>query len=173
MPVSVKPVSRAGVEREPQTPARGVEAKAVTLSVLDLLLGEHAILHVQLRFLRQSLGRWESLRKLRSHVDLLALEVSSHAKLENDLLLTALGQELEELLPLHTEHEQVKEAVERLLKQEDLSQAQTQLAHLIDSVQGHFRREEKNLIPLARRILSEEELNNLGLQWAIRRGIRL
>ena len=30
-----------------------------------------------------------------------------------------------------------------------------------------------SLIPLARRILSEEELNNLGLQWAIRRGIRL
>ncbi len=145
------------------------------MTIIDALLGEHAVLYAQLDHVDATLPDVEDLAEGRAVAAVLTHAVLTHSRLEDEVLFTAL-----ERVPLRTEavvkgmrrmHADLEEASARLSVADDLSSLREALGRLTALAREHFRAEEEVCFPLAEELLDPGLLQDLGRAWAERRGL--
>lgn len=141
--------------------------------ITDALLGEHAVFHLLLGNIEQSLPALDSLPNLQNRIAAFAFALESHAGLEDELLFDALEPHLGTaggpLAVMRMEHDQITDLLGKIESVSDLESARAFARQMIQITRGHFQKEEQILFRMARQFLDEEELSALGAQWAKRR----
>jgi len=139
------------------------------MKITDALLGEHAVLYRLLDHGSRSLRSWK-LPQVRAGGEMLAAALLGHARLEDELLFTALEPQLPPrlgiLAAMREEHEQIEGTLVQLAEAKNVETARSLLAHTIDVSRLHFAKEEQVLFLLAARCLGEERLEELGRTWS-------
>jgi hemerythrin-like domain-containing protein len=112
----------------------------------------------------------DSTSALQAHTAGLSFALEAHAHAEDELLFTALephlGAQSGPLAVMRMEHDQITALLERLKSPTNLTQGHTLATQMLDLSRDHFQKEEQILFPLARQFLGEQELAELGRQWA-------
>jgi hemerythrin-like domain-containing protein len=141
--------------------------------ITDALLGEHAVFHLMLGSIEQSLPALDSLSNLQNRIAAFAFALESHAGLEDELLFNALephfGTQSGPLAVMRMEHDQITDLLGNIHSASDLDSARAFAKQMIQVTRGHFQKEEQILFRMARQFLSEEELSALGAEWAKQR----
>jgi hemerythrin HHE cation binding domain-containing protein len=139
------------------------------MKVTDALLGEHAVLYRLLDYSSRSLRAW-NLAQLREGGALIAAALLGHARLEDEILFTALEPQLPTrlgiLATLREEHEQIEGALVQLAEAKDVASARALFAQAAETARLHFAKEEQVLFHLAASCLGEARLLELGRAWA-------
>lgn|GEM_PF-4367756 len=115
------------------------------------------------------------LEEVHRNGELLEALLMAHALDEDQLLFHSLpaGQKgLQETLEaMAGEHNEQRRILEDLRGETDAVKARRQLMHLIEMTREHAAVEERMLFGLAKRVLTEERLAELGEEYARRRGL--
>lgn len=145
--------------------------------ITDALLGEHAVFHLMLGYIEQSLPSLDSLPNLQNRIAAFAFALEAHATLEDELLFTALephlGTQGGPLAVMRIEHAQITDLLGQIESIASLDEGRALVAQLMQVTRGHFQKEEQVLFRMARQFLGEEELSSLGAQWAQRRILKI
>jgi hemerythrin-like domain-containing protein len=127
---------------------------------------------------------------------MLAAALVPHAQIENEILFPALEAEIGEHGPtrvMREEHALIEGMLAQMQTVRELTQAhddiegklaqlpnvtrvdeaRTLVYDLLYAAREHFAKEENVLFPMAEQLLSERALDELGAQWAERRGVTL
>lgn len=141
--------------------------------ITDALLGEHAVFYLLFQDIEQALPAIDSVAALQHRVAPLAFSLEAHARLEDELLFTALepvlGTQGGPLAVMRIEHDQIVNLLERTLAATELDRGRVFAAQTIEVSRDHFHKEELVLFNLARQFLGEQALLALGAQWSGRR----
>jgi hemerythrin-like domain-containing protein len=144
------------------------------LDLIDLLLGEHAALLSLFRHIDTRLGSMDLGQVLAAGETVEAM-LMAHAVEEDGLLFHALPagqrgvrQTLEAMLG---EHNEQRRMLEELRTMENLVAARGKLQRVMELTREHFAVEERVLFGLAKELLGEDRLVELGEEFARRRGI--
>jgi hemerythrin-like domain-containing protein len=145
------------------------------MNLLDALRGEHAVIRVLLAAVsRQTHERPAA--DLQPSFALLEEALASHAAIEDallfDRLLTTHRGIASALESMSEDHKSIRQQIAELSRSpNDLFR--TRYQRFAEQVGEHFALEERILFPLAADLVSEEELLQLGEEWARRRGLEL
>lgn len=141
--------------------------------ITDALLGEHAVFHLLIQHIEQSLPAFDSLPNLQHRIAAFAFALEAHAGLEDELLFIALephlGTRNGPLALMRMEHNQITELFGRIESTASLVQGSAFALQMIQIARGHFQKEEHVLFRMARQVLGEDELSVLGAKWEQRR----
>lgn len=153
-------------------PARRITEE---VNIIDALLIEHGTFYLQFEHLEQTGPATEHLGQLKAKVSMLAAVLPTHARLEDELLFTALEPHLGTmggpLVVMRMEHDQLEGLLGQLPQLEDLNQAKDMLAEAITVARQHFGKEEQILFAIAKQSLDADTLTRLGGEFAARRGV--
>lgn len=144
------------------------------MNLMDALLGEHAVIRGMLsRLVRECNDRppnWTS-----AALTMLEDALGSHAAIEDELLfdglLTRKAGVSSALESMRGEHAAIREGLAGLTRT-PAHLIRGQMESFSELVLEHFAVEERVLFPLAQSLLSAEELQSAGRQWAKRRGVQ-
>lgn len=154
--------------------ADGKEGRNVKLT--DALLGEHAVLYALCDYMRDTVLSRENAEDTREAVAVLERLLSSHARIEEDLLFPRLEDYLGPAGPLavmRDEHRRIDEVLEAASKAGDSESLKILVRQLLDMVHIHFQKEEQVLFGMAQQALGEAALAELGGQWAASRKVTI
>lgn len=144
--------------------------------LIDLLLGEHGCILALMRHQERRMARM-SLRELRDCGAALEAVLQAHAVEEDQLLFGRLEEApaavRATLEAMYGEHQEMRALLEELRKQRQAARARALLGRLMDLTQEHFAVEERILFGLVREWVSGERLQELGREYARRRGMQL
>ena len=145
------------------------------MKVTDAFLGEHGVFYAQFDHLERAVPEATTPAQVRAHAAFLAAALASHARLEDELLFTALeprlGAQGGPLAMMRTEHDEIEGGLSRLPGLEGLAEAQDLLLHVVRVARGHFAKEEQVLYPMAEQVLGAGTLGHLGADWARQRKV--
>jgi iron-sulfur cluster repair protein YtfE (RIC family) len=144
--------------------------------LIDALLGEHGAFNALFDAIENMAGTGQELAQIESATMILAAELESHARLEEELLFPVLKPYLtnDELIgELHAEHLAIQDGLERIQNAEDIREAVEAMVETLAVARSHFRKEEEVLYPMARRVLNEETQSQLGDAWAVARSVKI
>ncbi len=149
------------------------------MNIVCALLGEHGSLRHQLEVLRLTAPQ-HSEEKLGAAVFALAEAIENHASLEDELLFEALVASGEmpagPVEAMRSEHRTIESLLGQILApagQPGRPDPQRTVWRLLETVGHHFGHEEHALFPMAVQILAPARLEELGTQWAERRGVEI
>lgn len=141
--------------------------------ITDALLCEHGVFYLLFQHIEQALPVLDSTAALQNRFAALSFALESHARLEDELLFSALephlGTQSGPLVVMRMEHDQIVNLLERIPSAPDLVQGRALASQMIEVSRSHFQKEEQVLFRMARRFLGEDELSVLGAKWAARR----
>jgi len=142
------------------------------LQIIQLLLGEHAVL----------LTACEHLERVSAHLELEPLfEVArmveslmvQHAVNEDELVFDALPPQAagveDALRSMRQDHDHIRAGFEQLYECTSVAEARRHLAKVFEHSRDHFAIEERVMFALAARTLGGKRLEELGAEWARRR----
>ena len=142
--------------------------------ITDALLGEHGVFYLLFQDLEKAIPTLETVAALTNRAAPLSFSLEAHARLEDELLFTALephlGTQSGPLVVMRMEHDQIVNLLGRIESATELEQARALAAQMLQVTHGHFQKEEQVLFRMARQLLGEEQLSALGAKWAQRRG---
>lgn len=144
------------------------------MKLTDALLGEHAVIYELFDFVRDTITKSDDLTVLRSAITVLERLLVSHAQIEEDLLFPALDPHLGEMGPLtvmRAEHREIHDLLEAVGRAGDVEAVKSIISRLLNVAREHFHKEEQVLFAMARQFLNEEDLTNLGDEWAASRNV--
>lgn len=143
--------------------------------ITDALLGEHGVFYLLFQDIERALPALDSIAALQNRAAPLAFALEAHARLEDELLFTALephlGAQGGPLTVMRMEHGQIVSLLELVQSAPDLAQGHALASLMIEVSRSHFQKEEQVLFRMARQFLGEETLSALGAKWAARRGL--
>lgn len=146
------------------------------MKVTEAVLGEHCVLYGLLDHLEATVPDADGLGALRRHASLLASVLEVHARLEDELILEPLvaagGRSGGPPDAMIEEHERIRGALAEAREEDDPGRARDLLLHVIRTARGHFEKEERMIVPMAKRELDAERLEELGTRWLEDRGVR-
>jgi hemerythrin-like domain-containing protein len=144
------------------------------LDLIDLLLGEHAALLSLFRHIDARLSAMD-LRQLLAAGETVEAMLMAHGVEEDGLLFHSLPAEhrgvKQTLEAMFGEHKEQRTMLDELRGMETAESARRQLARVIEMTREHFAVEERVLFGLAKELLGEDRLSELGEEFARRRGI--
>ena len=146
------------------------------MNITDALLGEHAVLYELFGHLRNLTVESNDLAELHAAVAAAERLLLGHAKIEEELLFPRLAPHLGETGPLavmRSEHRGMDDLLEAARAERDIASLKALVWQLLELAQGHFRKEEMVLFGMARQILGDAVLTELGEQWAAARNVNL
>ncbi len=145
------------------------------MQILEALLGEHGTFYAQFEHLEQMMPMATTLAQVQSPVALLTAALATHARMEDELLFTALepylGVQMGPLAVMRMEHNEIESTLTRVAEVQDLSQARGLVLQVMQVARDHFTKEEQVLFPMAKRALDGNTLTQLGRKWAERRNV--
>ncbi len=165
------------------------------MKITDALKGEHGVFYAQFDLLQRT-AETANLEVIKAQGALLMAGLVPHAKIENEVLFPAMenimGEEgpthvfrmeheqiegwlgqLQEIRELMRAHDEIEGALARLPQTEDLAQAQRLVSDMLYLAREHFAKEETMLFQMAENMLEPRALEELGAEWAQRRGVVL
>jgi iron-sulfur cluster repair protein YtfE (RIC family) len=148
----------------------------VTVRITDALLGEHGALYPLLDHLESVAANPALAAELSTRAAVLAAALEGHARLEEELLFSALAASLGSTGPLHVmrmEHNEIDRILMELQQAPGPATARELTRNLIAVTRAHFGKEEQVLFPMALGVLANHVSEQLGRQWAERRQVHL
>ena len=146
------------------------------MNLIDALLGEHGAFNALFDAIEKMAESGGEMAQIESATTILAVELESHATLEEELLFPVLEPHLASddlIAELQAEHRAIQDGLERLQNAQDIREAVEAMDQTLVAIRGHFRREEEVLYPLARRVLDDETQSHLGEAWAAARAVKI
>ena len=144
------------------------------MNLIDLLLGEHAVLRTTLDHYEKALPSW-TLSQMKEAGRLLESLLMTHGILEDELLFDILPVQQEgvrtTLQAMREEHQQQRRLLEGLRGEVTIVGARRALRELCEQVEEHFSIEERVLFGVAAEKLGEDRLGALAREWTRRRGL--
>lgn len=144
------------------------------IKITDALLGEHGVFYRLFDHCEAGVSGW-GLERVQAAGAQVASALASHAQIEDELLFTSLEEHLpREMGPLavmRMEHQEIEGGLEKLPDATGAEAARALLTRVLHTARDHFAKEEQVLFPLAEERLGEARLQELGRQWAGRRGV--
>jgi hypothetical protein len=117
------------------------------------------------------------LRELKIQASILHSVLISHADLEDELLRPVILQHLPQPAPAAngsaapTDHQIIGAGLGEVLAAVEVEKARRLLLDTVVKTRKHFLKEETIIFPIARRELSHQRQDELGAEWARRRGV--
>lgn len=148
----------------------------MAMKLTDALLGEHGAFRILLNGIEEMASYAGEVAQIESAMAFFTVEVTQHAKLEEDLLFPALKPHLDSndlFDQMHSEHREIRSGLESIEEARDLDQAIAAVRHTLEITRKHFDNEEKVLYAIANKVLDEETLTQLGEEWAAARSITI
>jgi regulator of cell morphogenesis and NO signaling len=145
------------------------------MKITDALYGEHGPLYALLAHCESSAPQWE-LADLMLAGRAVEAALLSHAEVEDDLLFRAVEAKMPPGGPaevMRAEHEEIDATLAALRVAGDEAAARRAVLQVVALARDHFVKEEQVLFPIAEELLPREELERLGAEWAVRRGVAL
>jgi hemerythrin-like domain-containing protein len=147
------------------------------MKIVHALLGEHGAMYPLLAQI-ESTAFSADLAELKVRASCLRSTLTSHAGLEEELLRPAIQQYLphpapENGKPEPTDHEVINAGLVRVLRSIELEDARATLLNKVAKTRKHFLKEETVIFQVAERELSNQQQEQLGTEWARRRGVSL
>ncbi len=150
------------------------------MKLTDALLGEHAVIYELFDYLRDTILQSDDIRDLHGAVAVVERLLGSHARIEEDLLFSRLephfsqmGEQEGPLAMMRDEHRGIDDLLEAAGRETDSAAVKATIGELLDLTLEHFQKEEVVLFPMARQILGEASLTELGDLWAASRKVTL
>jgi len=144
------------------------------MNLIDLLLGEHAVLRTTLDHYQKALPVW-TLSQMKEAGRLLESLLMTHGILEDELLFDILPASQEgvrsTLQAMREEHQQQRTLLAGLRSEATILGARRVLRDLCEQVLEHFAVEERVLFDVAAETLGASHLDALAREWARRRGL--
>jgi hemerythrin-like domain-containing protein len=144
------------------------------MNIVDALLGEHAALLTLLNHVERHAPAW-GLRTVKEAGLLLESMIGTHSLLEDRLLFDALpaveGGVGEVLESMRGEHLAIARHLEELRAATAEAAARRLLARVVELSREHFEVEERVLFSIAAQKLGPAAMEQLGRDWAARRGL--
>ncbi|MBM3270894.1 MAG: hemerythrin domain-containing protein [Candidatus Sericytochromatia bacterium] len=144
------------------------------MRIIEALIGEHGALGAMLDHLEQAVplvgGHWE----LRAQIGVLRSVMGSQMTIEEEMLFSALEHAIGRdgpLAALRMEHDKIEGALSWVPQIENLDEAKQLLVETVRLARQNFQNEEHVLFRLAEEHLHPDLLEELGRQWAERRGV--
>lgn len=143
--------------------------------ITDALLGEHGVFYLLFQHIEQALPVLDSTAALQNRFAALSFALESHARLEDELLFSALEPHLSAqsgpLVVMRMEHDQIVNLLAAVQSASDLAQGCVLALQMIEVSRSHFQKEETALFRMALQLLGEDALSALGAKWAQQRGL--
>lgn len=141
------------------------------MDLTEALLGEHGVLYALFDRMEVLVAEASDVGALRSGFELLGEALSSHARLEEDLLFSLLAQS-GPIAVMHSEHELIDERIAELYAAKTLPRARAAFAALASVTRDHLAKEEAILFPVAQSTLrASGQLDDNLRQWGRLRGV--
>jgi hybrid cluster-associated redox disulfide protein len=165
------PLDRFLEELRQSIQARGARREGGKgMKITEAFLGEHGVFYAQFNHLEEAIPAAETLTQVQNLAALLAAGLKPHAQLENDLLITAMEEQLGAgtgpMAVMRMEHDEIEGTLARVQEVRDLAEAQDLVLRAIQLARDHFAKEEQVLFPLAEQALGADTLTQLGARWA-------
>jgi hemerythrin-like domain-containing protein len=144
------------------------------MKLIDALLGEHAMLYTLLDSVESLAAQATTMTQIQGLTTLLSTLVSTHSKLEEELLDPALEPHMGvdgPLAMMNAEHRGIRRGFKQIEAAKDVTSAIENIGAVLDLVRDHFKKEEVVLFTITQQILSDEEQIALGRRWARARGV--
>ena len=146
------------------------------MKLTDALIGEHGAFRALLDAIEEMASYAGEVAQIESAMAVFTTEITQHAKLEENLLFSALEPHLDSndlLAEMRSEHQEIRSGLESIEDARDLDQAIAAVQHTLEAARRHFENEEKVLYAIANKVLDEETLTRLGEDWAAARAITI
>ena len=146
------------------------------MKITDALRGEHGAFNSFFDRMKAVAEEAECLTQIQNIVNVLNVEILSHANLEERLLIPALEPRLEDegpLIAMCDEHLKMERLLEQIEDAQNLEDAVKLMQNCVDFARGHFQKEEQLLFTVTDRVLGHQASESLGQSWAKARGVRL
>jgi len=147
------------------------------VKLTDALLGEHGIFYALFDQIEEIAAIEGATAQILGATTVLAAMVGSHAKLEEELLFSALephlGKGYGPLAVMRAEHEEMERLLGQIEDAADVEGAMLWVEEALSAARSHFQKEEQVLFPMAQRLLGDEALTRLGRAWAEARRVTI
>lgn len=146
------------------------------MKLIDALLGEHAMLYALFDSVESLAAQATTMHQIQGLASLLNTQVSTHSKLEEELLDPALEPHMGvdgPLAMMNAEHRDIRRAFKQTERARDVKGSIDCLHTALNLVRDHFKKEEVVLFNITQQILSDEEQIALGKIWAKARGVEI
>lgn len=146
------------------------------MKLIDALFGEHAMLYALFDSVESLAGQATQMNEVQALASLLSTQVSTHSKLEEELLDPALESHMGvdgPLAMMNEEHQGIRCAFKQIERAKDVKSGVDRIHTAISLVRDHFKKEEVVLFNIAQQILSDDEQTTLGRRWAEARGVEI
>lgn len=144
------------------------------MNLIDVLLGEHGVLYALFDQAEGSISEAETLAEVRAAAGVLTATLISHAKIEDEILFPALETHLGPMGPLavmRAEHEEIERTLWDVMKVDEKPKAVSKVLQALLVAREHFAKEEQVLFGIARQVLGEAALSEMGDRWAAARHV--
>ena len=146
------------------------------MDLTQALLGEHGVFYAQFDQLEKTAASG-TLTDVQAQADLIAVALLGHARLEDDLLFTALephlGTQGGPLAVMRMDHIEIEGAFQRIARANDLEEASGLVREVLQTLRDHFAKEEQVLFPMAAQVLGPGRLVEMGGRWADARKVSI
>jgi hypothetical protein len=146
------------------------------MKLTDALMGEHGAFRSLLDGVEEMASYSGEVAQIDSVTAVFTVKIMQHAKLEEDLLFSALEPFLDSTdlcAEIHSEHLEINQGLESIEDARDLDQAIAAVHHTLAIARLHFDNEEKIFYAIANKVLDEKTLTRLGEKWALARSITI
>ena len=144
------------------------------MKLIDALLGEHGAFYALFDSIEQMASTSGDIAQIDTAMAVLATELNAHAAFEEKLLFPALERHTgtkKLLAEMVAEHQDIRHGLERIENARDINEAAEAVQQTMAAARRHFRKEETVLYPLAKKVLDDETLAQLGEAWAAARSV--
>jgi len=146
------------------------------MKITDAFTAEHAVLYAQLDHLEKAVPAARTLGEVQAMSALLESALSSHAELEDVLLLDGLDPGLAQMGKLervHSDHDAICRGLAKIQACKKRAEAQRLLLSLVQVTRKEFDLEDRVIFKVAEETMHPDTLEKLGKTWARRRGVPL
>ena len=146
------------------------------MTIIQALLGEHGAMYPLLARIENTASSAD-LRELKIEASILDSVLISHADLEDELLRPVILQYLPQPVQAAdgstgpTDHRIIGDGLAQVLAAVEVEKARRLLLDTVARTRQHFLKEETIIFSIARRELSDQCQDELGAEWARRRGV--
>lgn len=151
-------------------------SRGMTMSIIEIMQVEHGFLCSQIEIIERMLPQTASQAEIRAQLLLFITALESHAMLEEKLLFRELETHLGAdgtVISLRDNmgHHELLQALEYLYSQEDLEKSRQMLPSILFSIRKHFQAEEREMFRLAKSVIPDWQLQDLGKNWMAQRSV--
>jgi len=141
------------------------------MSIVSVILGEHAVLQHMFSEVDRALVETRALPEVLRHGRVLQSLLLGHAKLEDRHLMPALERDLGPQGPiLHSEHQEIDDLFRSFKRSKTRDEAARRLLEVIDVAREHFAKEEQLVLKLLSD-LSPALQSKIARLWIADRGL--